>query len=518
MKKKIISIVLALLFVVGGLGVGASFGTVAEAKTSNKNTFTFAIDSDPVSFNPISANDRWGMTTVNLIFSPLARAEADGSIKNELAKEIVKSDDGLSVTVTLKDDLVWSDGQPLTADDVVFTYETKIKKENGISDMYWIDDKPVTVEKVNDKTVKFTLPSVDVPLLNQVAVDTYILPKHVYENADFTQAEVSVDPVGSGPYKFVEYKKGEYLKFEANDSYCGGKANLKNVVLQIISNPDTANVAIQSGEVDAGLIQPADVKEMKAEGLSIRSYSENRIGYMGINMNSKKVAKKKVRQAIFYALNKGEMNKATYLNKKYYSNAYSILPPNNEFYNKDVQKYKTNVSKAKKLVKAAKAEGTKLNLGYMTGDKTQKLQVTMIKAALEEAGFKVKLSAVETAALVTELQKENTTKYDMYISGYIWGNDPDAYKSQFKSDGDFNIMHYKNETVDELFVTGAKELDATKRADIYDQLQAEIADDAVFYPIVDNKKVVAANAAVKGFNKAKFVPIYIMEDWSKLSK
>lgn len=490
----------------------------AAGEKSGDDTFTFAIDSDPLSLNPISANDRWGMTSVNMMFSPLARTEGDGTVKNELAETIEKADDGLSVTATLKDDLHWSDGEPITADDVVFTYETKIDKDNGASDSFWLGDESVKVEKIDDKTVKFVLPEVDVPLLNGVATDTYIIPKHVYEGKDFKEAEVDVEPVGSGPYKLVENKKGEYLKFEANDSYYGGAPKLKNTVLRIISNPDTAKVAIQNGEVDAGLVQPSDVAEMEKKDLQIQSYSENRVGYMGINCNSDKLKNEDLRKGIFYAINKPEMNKAAYLNEKYYVDAYSILPPSNAFYNDDVEKYEQNIEKAKELVKEADAEGTELNLGYMTGDNIQKLQVNFIKQALEEAGLKVNLSAVETAALVSEMQKPDTKKYDMYISGYIWGNDPDGYKSQFKSDGDFNIMHYENKDVDKLFEEGAKELDEDKRKEIYDDLQEEIADDAVFYPIVDNKKIVAANPKVTGFEEARFVPIYIMEDWSKLSK
>lgn len=319
--------------------------------------------------------------------------------------------------------------------------------------------------------MKFTLPEVDEAMLDQVTADTYIIPKHVYENIeDMIKAQLDVASVGSGPYKFVEYKKGEYLKYEANDSYYGGQPKEKNILLQIISNPDTAKVALQKGEVDAGLIQPADVKSMKKKELNIYSYSENRVGYMGVNGNSKKLKDKKVRQAMFYALNKPKMNKATYLNKDYYANAYSILPPNNKFYDKKVMKYKYSTKKAKKLVKEADAEGTKLKLWYMTGDKIQKLQVNLIKESLEEVGYKVELSTVETAALVAEMQKSKTTKYDMYISGYIWGNDPDTYKSQFKSDGDFNIMHYKNPKVDELFTKESSELDTAKRKDIYNEL------------------------------------------------
>lgn len=241
----------------------------------------------------------------------------------------------MSVEVTLKSGLTWSDGQPLTAEDVLFTYETKIAKENGASDTLWIGEKAVKVEKIDEQKVKFTLPEVDAAMLDQVAADTYIIPKHVYENVeDMSKAQLDVAPVGIGPYKFVEYKKGEYLKYEANDSYYGGQPKEKNILLQIISNPDTAKVALQKGEVDAGLIQPADVKSMKKKELNIYSYSENRVGYMGVNGNSKKLKDKKVRQAMFYALNKPKMNKATYLNKDYYANAYSILPPTINFMTK----------------------------------------------------------------------------------------------------------------------------------------------------------------------------------------
>ncbi|MGO3116663.1 ABC transporter substrate-binding protein [Enterococcus pseudoavium] len=521
-KKTLITISLIATFVLGFSQPNHAAKTKAssEIQSSKKvDTFSFVIDSDPLSLNPISANDRWGMTNTNLIFSPLARVMGDGSVTNELAEKISPSEDGLSVEVTLKPDLVWSDGQPLTADDVVFTYEKKIAKENGASDMLWIGDEPVKVEKIDERKVKFILPKVDAAMLNQVATDTYIIPKHIYQDVkDLSKAQLEVDPVGSGPYKFVEYKKGEYLKYAANDNYYGGKPKEKNIILQIISNPDTAKVALQKGEVDAGLIQPADVKSMKKNDLTVYSYSENRVGYLGINCNSEKLKDKKVRQAMFYALDKKEMNKAAYLDKKYYSNAYSILPPNNPFYDKDVAKYKQDTRKAKKLLKEADAEGTKVKLGYMTGDKIQKLQVNLIKESLEKVGFKVELSAVETAALIAEMQKPATKKYDMYISGYIWGNDPDGYKSQFKSDGDFNIMHYKNEQVDELFAKGSAELDESKREDIYDQLQETIADDAVFYPIVDNKKIVVVNEQVNELDEDNFAPVYIMADWSKISK
>jgi len=105
----------------------------------------------------------------------------------------------------------------------------------------------------------------------------------------------------------------------------------------------------------------------------------------------------------------------------------------------------------------------------------------------------------------------------MFLGGYIMGNDPDQYARLFKTGGGSNYFKLANDTVDQLFNDGAVELDTTKREAIYDDLQKEIADQAVIYPIVDNKKILAANKRIQGIDDAKLVPIYTFEDMAKLT-
>ena len=151
-----------------------------------------------------------------MIYSPLIRIEGDGNQKFELAESLEPAADGLSLTVNLKDNITWSDGEAFTADDVVFTYEQKAKKENGGADSLWVNDQPIKAEKVDDQTVKFVLPSVSAAAINNIATETYILPEHIYKDeADFSGSELKADPVGTGPYKLDNYKRGEYLQFSA---------------------------------------------------------------------------------------------------------------------------------------------------------------------------------------------------------------------------------------------------------------------------------------------------------------
>ncbi|WP_288395094.1 ABC transporter substrate-binding protein [uncultured Vagococcus sp.] len=492
--------------------------TEAPKEKKDKDTFTYGISGDPTSLNPVTVSDRWGLTTANMIYSPLVRIEGDGTQKMELADSVEQASDGKSVTVKLKDNVTWSDGEKFTADDVVFTYNQKVKKENGNSDSLWVDGKPVEVEKVDETTVKFNLPSVSAAAMNNIATETYIMPEHVFKDEpDFSGNELQAKPVGTGPYKLTNYKRGEYLQFEANDSYYGGKPNIKNVTLRIIANADTTKVALQKGEIDASFILPNNIEDIKKSDVTTYEYSENRVGYMGVNNNSDNLKDQKVRQAVFYAINKDELNKAGYLSDKYYDNVYSILPPSNPFSSDDVEKYATDAEKSKQLLNEAGVKDLKLNLAFSSDDPVQTIQATLIQQQLQKAGITLELAGGDATAIFAEMQKPDSKKYDLFMGGYIMGNDPDLYSALFKSDGSANYFKYKSEKADDLFNKGAVELDEAKRKAVYADLQKQIADDAVFYPIVDSKKVLAMNKQIKNVEAAGLIPIYTFEDVSKLT-
>lgn len=510
--KKVLTVVLSMLLALTSL---VPVSRVAHAQ--DKDTFTYAISGDPFTTNPIIAQDRWGLTFTNMVFSPLMRLNSDGTTKYELAESMEVAEDGLSINVKLKDGLKWSDGEPVKADDVVFTYGIKSDKKNGAVAALTVGDDVIKVEKVDDLNVKFILPAVSAAALNKITFETYIIPEHIYKDVkDFSENTLEVQPVGSGPYKLVEYKNGEYLKFEANENYYGGKANIKNIVFRIIPEADAVKVALQTGEVDASMVGVSAVEELKAAGLDVYTYSEDGIGYVGFNLSSDAFQSKEVRQAVMYAINREEMNTAMFQKPEFYQNVYSVLPTNNPFYNSDIEPYNFDQAKAKELIEKAGVKDVKLNIAYDPTNKAAEMMATLMKERLAEVGIELELIGAEQSTIINEQLDPESKKYNMFINGYVFGVEPDSYSAMFGSEGAFNIFHIKNETLDKLFEDGQKELDETKRKEIYAELQKVIADEAFIYPHATALKIIVSNPRIKGFEEAKFVPIYSLEDMSKL--
>lgn len=511
---------LAAVLAAAALAITACAPTTStpdESGAASTGTFTYVIASDPSSLNPINVSDRWGLTVTNLIYSPLARVEGDGTVVNELAESIEPAEDGLSVTVTLKDGLEWSDGEPLTADDVVFTYTQKAVKENGNADLLWIGDQPITATASDEKTVVFHLPSVSAAALSNIATETYIIPEHVYgEVTDFSGAELDPVAVGSGPYVLDTYERGQYLTFTPNEHYYGPAANIQDLTLRIVANADTVKTALQTGEADASFVTADQIDELTASGLDIYPYAEGRVAYLGLN--AAKLTDPKVRQAIFFALSRDDINTGAFLSSDYFQDAYTILPPSNPFATDDVEKYDQDADKSSELLAEAGAEGLTFTLAYAGADPTQTTQATLIQQQLQAVGITVELAGVEPAAVYTEIEKGAESQYDAFLGGYIMGQDPDAYSLLYRTGASANYFSYSNPATDALFDQGAVELDPDARAATYADLQAQIADDAVIFPLADNLKILAVNARIGGVEEAKLVPIYTLENFGLLTE
>ncbi|MBE5986254.1 peptide/nickel transport system substrate-binding protein [Lacrimispora xylanisolvens] len=506
---------------VSGSSAGAGETTAEAAKPSEggESTFTYAIAGDPgANVNVITTSDRFGLMTIKMIYSPLYMYNADG-INYFLAKSIDTSDDNLTYTMHLRDDVKWSDGEKFTADDVVFTFEAMEKEENAgwaYSQLVY-KEGAVKIEKVDDYTVKLTM-----PFVNSAAVEMFsqifIMPKHVYENVtNFENNDVNTKPVGTGPYVMSEYSAGSYVKFTKNENYFLGAPSIDNIVYRIIENENTAMTAIQSGEVDAWIGTPAQVAQMNLDSanLTVYPYQEGRVAYMMIN--AARVQNEDLRKAILYALDKKAIADAALLSSDYYDLPWSFMPPNSKFFTEDVEKYEQNLEKSKEYLAASGVQKPELNLAYSGSDTLQSTSALLVQEQLEKAGFKVTLSGIDSKALSQQMKDKNNT-YDMYFGGYIMGIDPDTFSSLFETGAAYNYMYYDQPEINEMFAQGRKETDETKRKEIYTNLQKKIQDTACFYPLYSNKRLLVVSKNVSGIDAAKLVPVYTFEDTSKLQK
>ncbi len=495
---------------------GNANATATGQSTSGK-TFTYAIAGDPGNnVNVITTSDRFGLMTIKMIYSPLLMYNADG-INWFLAKDVEVSDDNLTYTFHLRDDVKWSDGQPFTADDVVFTYEAMADEKNGgwaYSQLVY-DQGTVKVEKIDDYTVSMTMPFVNASALEMLS-NIFIMPKHIYENVtDFENNEFNMNPVGTGPYVMSEYSAGSYVKFSKNDSYFLGTPDIDTIVFQIIENSNTAMLAIQSGEVNAWIGTPSEVQQMKIEENNLKTvaYSEGRVGYLMINAN--RIKDEKVRQALLFALNRDEMNQACFLTAENYETPWSFIPPGNEYFTENVEKYEQNIEKSKQMLKEAGAENLKIKLGFASSDPVQQKQAVMVQEQLQKVGVTVELAGGDATAL-SNAMKDPNNEYDAYFGGYIMGIDPDTFSSLFESTAAFNYMHYDYPEIDQLFKQGRTETDPEKRKEIYTKVQQAIQNTGCFYPITSNKRILVISNNVSGIEEAKLVPVYTFEDTSKL--
>jgi peptide/nickel transport system substrate-binding protein len=494
--------------------------TAAFAAAGRKDTFIYAIDGDPGNaINVITTEDRFGLMSIKLLYSPLYMFNGPKDRVLFLAESVTPSKDFLTYTVKLRKNVRWHDGQPLTADDVVFTYEQMLKQSNGgwAYGQMILGGKPIVVKKVDAYTVTFTFPLVSMAA-EELIGDIFIMPKHIFENEqNIATSPKNATPVGTGPYKLKEYKAGEYIKFEADPNYFLGAPKIKNVVFRIISDPNTAGLALKNGEVDALVVLPSEADKYKSNpNLSIIPYEEGRIGYVAFRVNNPAAANKDLRQALAYGINREDVLKASFMSLDYAKPAYTILPRKAPYYSEKVNKYAFSLARAKELLAQSGLKNPKLRLAYPANSKAYSAQAMVIQQEAKAVGITVELVGMDGSALDKALRDKKSNDFDLYLDGYIMGIDPDTFNGLFVSTDPSNFMNYKNPALDELFNKGRVETNLKKRAVIYADIQKIIMDDVPILPLVENKRILVINSRIDGLKAAGLVPVYTFEDMSRL--
>ena len=231
--KKILSVALAVLVISGVTACwNQSDGNKNDTNITNtvKDSVIIAIGSEPETLDPTKG---WGHGNSPIIQSTLVKYNAELNFENDLATVYELSEDGLTWTFTIRDDAFFTDGEKVTAEDVAFTLETA-KAANGSFDLTYMESAVAQ----DDTTVVITLSKPTSIFLNTLA-SVGIVPEHAYGD------DYGTKPIGSGPYKLVEWRPQEQLMFTANENYYGGVPEIKNVTVVFMSE-DAALAAVQA--------------------------------------------------------------------------------------------------------------------------------------------------------------------------------------------------------------------------------------------------------------------------------
>ena len=183
---------------------------------------------------------------------------------------------------------MWDDGEPITADDVVFTMQVLVDENQNVpySSYGFIDGQPVQAEKVDDRTVKLILPESSAGFLGGLS-QVYCIPKHIYEGVEnIGDSDLNNNPVGCGPFKFDEYKSGEYIRVVKNDKWFND-VNLDSITFRIIKDANSANAALASGDLDARLISADEYQTVSGySNVNIYAYNSGRVNAMFLNQST----------------------------------------------------------------------------------------------------------------------------------------------------------------------------------------------------------------------------------------
>jgi peptide/nickel transport system substrate-binding protein len=279
-RRLLASVVAALALV----GLTLAVGSAGAQDDGEKVVLTVGVTSNAYdTLNPLVGYSVLDYDVWIPQYDTVTRKAADDfAVVPGLAESWEGSDDGLTYTYKLREGLQWSDGEPLTADDVAFTINRSREEEWQNFSAY---TKNLTAKVIDERTVEVTS-SVPDPKLPSLG-DTYILPEHIW--GKLSPAEITKYPgedgVGSGPFLLDEFKRGQYVRMKANESYWEGKRPVDEIIFRIFNNPDAMVAALERGEIDAAHNVPSQAFRRVESTEGIVAVEGNQGGFDEIAIN-----------------------------------------------------------------------------------------------------------------------------------------------------------------------------------------------------------------------------------------
>lgn len=501
-------------------GAAVSSSNSAAGAAQDGGSITIAESDDPQNINPLYVVDQTSFDIQQALYSPFFEI-VKGKVfyGNGLLQSVTPNKDSTEFTLKLKPNLKWHDGQPISADDIVFTMDVLVNKNQNVpyQSYGYINDKPVAAKKVDDLTAVITLPAPSAGFLGGLS-QIYCIPKHIYQGvSNIGKSDLNNNPVGSGPFKFKSYTPGQSFVVQRFDDYFDGKPHLDTITFKIVKDPSAADAALASGDIDARLISSSEYATVsKAAGVSIYSYDSGRVNALGFNENLSSLKDVRVRKAISYAINKEDLVKFAFLSSDYASPAYSVLTPDTLYYDGSLPKYDNNLSEAKQLLQQAGQTNLKLSILYISTDKVMQSEALYIQQQLAKAGITLELYPLDESTYKNKIKNTGASDYGLVLHFYTLGEEPSLYEDIIGSASRSNYSHVHDTALDALWQQGNTTTGDAARGKIYADIQSRINDNVYIYPIAYSKAFYAFNKKFGGYDKAILKTIYY--DYSKLYK
>lgn len=465
-------------------------------------TLNVGLDVDPGTMDPRLVRDTSATRMQDLIFNGLVRLDP----KLKPVPDLALSWKYVSATVfemKLRQGVVFHDGQPFTAEDVVYTYSTVLDTAfNSPRRSFYT---PITkIEAVDPLTVRFTLSAPFAPLLQYLTLG--IVPKGAASSAG---ADFGSKPVGTGPFRFVSWQRGSRIELAANDKYFRGRPKVDGLSIRPIPDNNVRLTALESGDLQFihSPVPPQDLDRLAKNNRLVVS-KVSALGYTYLNINTKDpiLSDKRVRQALAYLTDRATIAKEIFFGMD--TPGDSFLIPGTDYYTDNVTKYNYDPAKANQLLTAAgwvaqgqgirEKNGRPLTIELVTNIDPNRQQVLeFLQGEWRKAGIEVKVRAYDFAAMLNDLI---AGKYQISLIGLLNVVDPDAPVFNYlRTGGANNWGKYSNPIIDKLAQEGRTTTNIPRRKPIYAQVARIATEEVPFIFLLYQGYVVIRDRGLEGY-------------------
>ncbi|RJQ57852.1 MAG: ABC transporter substrate-binding protein [Desulfobacteraceae bacterium] len=502
-------------------------GHVPQSAAAATQTLVVAIGADATFLDPESVMNNESGFVMSPIFDGLTKYKKGTSEPGPgLAEKWDVSPDGKKYTFHLRRGVKFHDGTPWNADAAIAEIDRVTNKNNehyvykqqgvhSFAKFTWglVSGK----EKIDDHTIQITLSEPHAPFLSSLAM----VWSGIVSPASVKQYGFGINdhPVGTGPFKLVEWVRNDHLTLEANKDYWGGAPKIGKLIFRVVPESSVRLLKLEQGEIQIMAdVNPDDYPRIKSNrDLALLEQAGLTVSGLTLPNDAKPFDDVRVRRALNYAVNKDEMNKFLY--KDAAVTAATGMPPILAGFPKDLKPYPFDPEKAKQLLGEA---------GYPKGFESKLLcyenprgynpvgikQAVAIQEYLSAVGVKLNLETLEWGAFLAK--RRSADNKDMGMVGWSGDNgDPDNFLYEMFSTDTIpvgNTAHYSNKDLDKIMRQARTVVDPAERAKLYEQASTIIHDDAPWLFINHTLHVRATRANVSGFALNPLQMFWYMED------
>jgi peptide/nickel transport system substrate-binding protein len=464
---------------------GLSSSSAGAAEIKEGGTLIFARPDEPLTLDPFIPADNGSIWAIEQICDTLVEADETGEgLEPGLAESWEVSDDELVYTFTLRADAKFSNGDPVTVDDVVFSYQKASRPDGTYAFLF----EPVaSIEGVGDRQVRFTLKEPYAPLLSSVSIfAASVVDQETYE-AD--PEKFGITPVCSGAFKVEEYSRGSHTTLVANEHYWRKDDTgrqlpyLDRIEMRYVPESNARVLGLINGDFDVistvPFNQASSVEALPEVTLEVQPMY--RLDYVYLNHAKPPIDDANIRLALNHAANRDAILQTVYFGYGEIPNSYM---PKINYHCEDVDDLAFDLEKARQLVKEAGYDGTPIELQIDTGNAPFRQIATILQQGWTAAGLNVQLAEYDVGTAWGHTETGDYQAYMSYITSDL--NDQDelaSLQADHTGSSEAFFSRYQNDKVVDLLAQARATSDPAARQDLYCQIQQAVYHDGYSVPI-----------------------------------